>query len=168
MSLFKRDKQRQDHPTSMSPLAAELLSDNDPDFLKALEAADYASWQGDFRGIYEIREAIRIKSGKESVSFKVIDDSSPCPDVYILKPAKKRALLGDPGVTCGYVANLLYRMYRSSIDPGQAGVSYGFNTIPCIGTKAGFRETSSGRSSKPADSARVMISGCCAARSVPA
>ena len=106
MGIFRQHKPRNDAPPA-DPLAAALASDREPAFSLALEEADSLSQRGVFEGILAIREAIRIRSGREDVRFDMPKNLPGEPEYHIRILAKKRALLKDPGASCGHLTNFL-------------------------------------------------------------
>lgn len=127
MGFFKREKHdaSPNYAAFADPLVAGLVSNHESAFLSALQEADSLSERGDYRGIRAIREAIRIRSGKETVDFTQPGDTAPNPAPELLTLAKKRALLDQPGISRRYITSLLF-LHR--FDPGQAKVSRGHIT----------------------------------------
>ena len=101
-------------------LAADLVSNHEPTFLKALQQAVSLSEAGDYEGVRAIREAIRIRSGKKTVSFykpgvrmgfgDVLLDRYSKAQETVLKLVKKRALLKDPAVSGEWITALMMSM----------------------------------------------------------
>lgn len=127
MGFFRRKKTAESSNTStaMNPLAAKLVSNNESTFLSALQEAVSMSDRGDYGGIQAIREAIRIRSGKETVGFyephirsgfmsEELNRYSQAAG-NILKLAKQHSLLDDPRVSGDYVAALMTSMSSTEL-----------------------------------------------------
>ena len=98
-------------------LVADLVSNHEPTFLKALQQAVTLSERGDYEGVRAIREAIRIRSGKKTVSFYKPGVRTGSGDMLlnryaqaqekILGLVKKDALLKDPAFSGEWITALM-------------------------------------------------------------
>ena len=86
----------------INPLVEKLISNYEPDFLDGLREAVGRADSGDYRAVEAMREAMRLRSGKGSVSFYSPGVMIAGMDRYleakpkILELARRQALLEDP------------------------------------------------------------------------
>jgi hypothetical protein len=124
MNFFNR-KPKSSLPVSDDPLVNRLTSNNEPVFLDALQEAVAKADNGDYGGITAIREAIRLRSGKQSVAFyepgirrsfggEWLDRYSDAKK-NILKLVKTRTLLADPEVSGDCIAAAMYSLDVSDL-----------------------------------------------------
>jgi hypothetical protein len=118
MSFFKDLFGGKPHRSSDDPLVAKLLSNSEQDFLAGLKEAVRKADAGKHEGIKAIREAIRIRSGKEKITFykaklgMVIVTNPAIANLLareeILDLAKRHALLLDPKESQRLISSILY------------------------------------------------------------
>lgn len=88
---------------SIDPLLRSLISNNEPEFLEGLTVACQSANEGHYFAVDAMREAIKIRSGKEYVTFyqpgiiitKGLDNRPFMAREKILELAKRNALLED-------------------------------------------------------------------------
>jgi hypothetical protein len=116
MSIFDR-KLKSNDTSAIGSLVRRLVSNHEPTFLSGLREAVNMSDCRDIEGLKAIREAIRVRSKKDSVSFyepgarrfSVVEELERFNNAVpvVLGLAKKRALLKDPRFTGEHIAALM-------------------------------------------------------------